>query len=53
MHADVRKILLEEQNINGVRYNSLYTVVLYRSLLHYQNGWEYKTLICDSDFSVL
>ena len=49
----VRKIILEEQKINGFKNNSLYTVSLYRSFLHYQNGWEYKTLICDGAFSVL
>lgn len=49
----VRKIILEEQKINGYRNNPLYTVSLYRSFLHYQNGWEYKTLICDGAFSVL
>lgn len=43
----VKRLINEEQMINGVRENAIYTIKLYRSRIHYRNGWEYDFVSCD------
>lgn len=45
----VKDIIFKEQQLNGVRDNSVYTLKLYRSAIHYRNDWEYTSLTCDEN----
>ena len=49
----VKRVISEEQKINGVRENPVYIVKLYRSLIHYRNGWEYDFLFCDETGAII
>lgn len=49
----VKEIIFKEQQLNGVRENSVYTLKLYRSAIHYQNAWEYSSLTCDDKGTII
>lgn len=44
-----KEIISEEQQVNGVRENPIYTLKLYRTLIHYRQDFEYDTLVCDEN----
>ena len=48
-----QKIIFEEQQVNGKRNNSVYTLSLYRSIVHYRNDWEYDSFICDENGAII
>lgn len=49
----VKNVVFEEQQVNGVRENPVYTLKLYRSLIHYRNNWEYDSFICDENGAII
>ena len=48
-----KEIISEEQKINGMRENSVYTLKMYRSLFHYRNDWKYTSITCDENGAII
>lgn len=48
-----KEIIFEEQQVNGIRENPIYTLKLYRTLIHYRQDLTYSTLICDENGAIV
>lgn len=48
----IKEIIYDEQKINGVRKNPVYTLIMYRSIIHYRNDWQYDSFTCDGNMRV-
>ena len=49
----VQDVISEHRKINGKRKNEVYTLVLYRTDVHYRKNWEYDTVNCDENGMVI
>ena len=48
-----KEIILEEQQINGLRDNPVYILKMYRSMIHYRNDWKYSSFTYDENGAVI
>ena len=47
------EILSEYWKINGKRENESYTMVLYRTMIHFRGSREYNTVSCDNNGEII
>jgi len=47
------EIISEYWKINGKRENESYTLVFYRTMIHYKENLEYDTVFCDNNGEII